>query len=79
MLKSGRAVKSTRVLQHIREHSGHWMALAPEASVANDPIRTLAAFDASRFEEDYPSGLVVIINPPSGPSCLNCRGEALAS
>jgi hypothetical protein len=55
------------------------MALAPEASVANDPIRTLAAFDASRFEEDDPSGLVVIINPPSGPSCLNCRGEALAS
>ena len=43
------------------------------------PIRTLADFDASRFEDDYPSGLVVIINPPSGPSCLNCRGEALAS
>jgi hypothetical protein len=21
------------------EHSGHWMALAPEASVANDPFR----------------------------------------
>jgi hypothetical protein len=38
MLKSGRALKSTRVLQHNRRHSGHQEAPKPEASVAIDPI-----------------------------------------
>ena len=40
MLKSGRAVKSTRVLQHIRWHSGHQAAPKPETSVAIDPKET---------------------------------------
>jgi hypothetical protein len=34
-------------------HSGHWPALARNASVANDPTATLAVRCGNRFDADF--------------------------